>query len=136
MAQEPDNPCFSDTAQRLDGQSKPPAINNGLSVEMPLFRKNKPRLWFIQVEDRFVTAEITVDTTKFSHLVGVIHMEILDHVSDLKILLRSVAETYSDSVERQIRQLLTLIELGDSKPSHQLRRMRLLANSRVNNQFL
>lgn len=48
MEQKSDNPCFSGPARTLGGQS--PAINNRLSVKIPLLGKNKPHLWFIQIE--------------------------------------------------------------------------------------
>lgn len=114
--------------------------------KIPPFWKAKPQLWFTQIESQFITSNIRSQTTKFHTVVGALEMEILSQVADIvsspptvnpyDSLKRRIIETFSDSEEKQIRQLLTDMDLGDKKPSHLLRQMRELGSSSVGDQFL
>ncbi|GFQ93670.1 uncharacterized protein TNCT_139151 [Trichonephila clavata] len=57
-----------------------------------------------------------------------------DKYNELKV--RLIAE-FSDSANKQIRKLLSELQLGDDKPSHLLRKMRVLASgTSLNDDFL
>lgn len=75
MACTSDNPCFSDTAQ-MANREFPSSIKYLLYVKMLPFCVQTPSL----VYPGRSSIGITVDTTKFDHLVGALNMEILDHI--------------------------------------------------------
>lgn len=108
-----------------------------VAVKPPPFWKINPTLWFAQLEAQFKIANITVDDTKFNHVVSAIETDVLNSVSDIILnppqhekyntLKNRLIELHSESQESKIRTLLQGIELGDQRPSQLLTRMRSLA---------
>lgn len=118
-----------------------------VALKLPPFWKSNPTLWFAQLEAQFTIAGITVDATKFYHVISVVESDILNTVSD--IILNPTDETnkyaklkerlinlHSESEESKIRSLLQGQELGDQRPSQLLSRMRSLAGSSVGEPLL
>lgn len=117
-----------------------------VGLKLPPLWKNNIKLWFVQVESNFQIAGITQDVTKYNALIASIDPESLSAVSDIlynapveqkyDTLKQRLISEFSDSENRQIRKLLSELQLGDEKPSHLLRKMRQLANNSLNDDFL
>lgn len=117
-----------------------------VSVRVPPFWRQNPRLWFRQLESQFVTSAITSDSTKFHTLVGSIESNILNHVSHIveeppaegkyEALKTALLNEFVESEERRLRQLLENVNIGDNKPSGLLREMRDLACGKVSDELL
>lgn len=54
-----------------------------VSIRPPQFSKEKPAIWFIQMEAQFATSGITQDLTKFYHAVQALDATVLSEVSEL-----------------------------------------------------
>ncbi|XP_063635070.1 uncharacterized protein LOC134805774 [Cydia splendana] len=110
-----------------------------VSVKLPPFWADKPKVWFAQAECQFHVAGIKCDMTKFSHVISIIDQKLIGEIEDLvldppkedkyetlkKELIRRLAVSEQERVER----LVSEEELGDSKPSAFLRRLRSLAGT-------
>lgn len=117
-----------------------------VALKLPPLWKSNIKLWFIQVESNFEISGITNDLTKYNNLIAAIDPETLSAVSDILFnppvnakydaLKQRLIQEYSDSENRQIRKLLSELQLGDAKPSHLLRKMRELAGKSLNDDFL
>ncbi|XP_023225749.1 uncharacterized protein LOC111626567 [Centruroides sculpturatus] len=104
-----------------------------VAIRPPPFWKGNPNLWFAQLEAQFSINNITVDDTKFKHVVAAIEPEILNLVQDLilnppnqnkfSMLKARLIDIYSESETSKIRTLLQGLELGDQRPSFLLSRM-------------
>ncbi|KAL0130257.1 hypothetical protein PUN28_002095 [Cardiocondyla obscurior] len=111
------------------------------SCRLPAFWKDNPELWFFQVEAIFQIHRIVSDSSKFNMVVAKLDVDSLQEVADIikkppasgkyNRLKASILERLSDSADRQLRKLLTQLELGDRKPSQLLRHMRTLAGDRA-----
>ncbi|GFQ90223.1 uncharacterized protein TNCT_36671 [Trichonephila clavata] len=116
-------------------------------VKLPPIWTNNIKLWFVQAESNFALSAITNDQTKYNNIIAAIDPETLSSVSDIlfkppvtnkynELKERLIAE-FSDSANKQIRKLLSELQLGDDKPSHLLRKMRVLASgASLNDDFL
>lgn len=117
-----------------------------VAVKPPPFWKANPTLWFIQLEAQFALANITVDATKFHHVISVVESDVLNTVSDLILrppendkyiaLKDRLINLHSESEESKYRRLLQGQELGDQRPSQLLSRMRALAGDSVGDPLL
>ncbi|GFR08686.1 transposon Ty3-I Gag-Pol polyprotein [Trichonephila clavata] len=118
-----------------------------IAVKLPPIWTNNIKLWFVHSESNFALSAITNDQTKYNNIIVAIDPETLSSVSDIlfkppatnkynDFKERLIAE-FSDSANKQIRKLLSELQLGDDKPSHLLRKMRVLASgSSLNDNFL
>ena len=107
-----------------------------VSLKLPPFWPNNPRVWFAQVEAQFQTRNITQQQTKYAYVVSSLQPEIALEVRDLllecpgdspcDILKEELVKRTSASEQKRLHQLLIAEELGDRKPSQLLRRMRQL----------
>lgn len=87
------------------------------------------RLWIAQSDNAFTYNGITSDETKFSTLVANIDAKTLSHVSDIvlyppasdkyKMIAERPISEFEDSKHQKIKKLLTELQLGDYKPSHE-----------------
>lgn len=117
-----------------------------VAVKVPPFWRPNVKLWFMQLESQFVTANINVENTKFHYVLGAIESDVLNQVSDFlvslpnenkySLLKAKLIDEFSDSEARKARKLLTELQLGDRKPSALLREMRELAGTDISDQFL
>lgn len=119
---------------------------NRVSAKLPPFWNANPEIWFAQVEAQFIVAGITVDDTKFNHVIGNIDGKILSRVSDVVVappatdkysaLKAAILAAFADSQQKKSSKLLAEVELGDRKPSELLNEMRKLADNKVTDDFL
>lgn len=131
---------------RDDAPASTSAIAEIKNIKLPSFWQRDPVLWFAQVESQFHTNNVRADNTRYHTVVSALDCNVLQQVSDViasppannkyeTIKTRLIA-AYSDSQERQIKKLLTEVELGDQKPSQLLREMRALADNRISEDVL
>ncbi len=112
---------------------------NSVTIKIPPFWPFDPELWFAQVEAQFAIKQITVQNTKYSHVVAALSPEAATEVRDLilnppetdpyNVLKKSLIERVSLSKRSEIHQLLHAEELGDRKPSQLLRRLQQLSGN-------
>lgn len=117
-----------------------------VSIKIPPFSRNKPKIWFWQIESQFINCGIKAETTKYHYVVGALDADVAEQISD--IMEKELSATpYSDLKKRileefeltqasKAKKLLTELQLGDKKPSHLLREMRSLAGKNVTDEFL
>lgn len=129
-----------------DNKKEEKKMNNAevcrVSIKPPVFIKSDPELYFLQMEAQFQIANITLDTTKFNHVIASFEPQYLQSVSDIvrnppienkyqTIKQRLIAE-YTASDQRKLRQAIHEIELGDDKPSQLLKKLKDLAGISLN----
>lgn len=117
-----------------------------VGLKLPPIWKNNIKLWFVQVESNFQISGISQDLTQYNTLIASIDPESLSAVSDILLnppetnkyetLKQRLISEFSDSENKQIRKLLSELQLGDEKPSQLLRKMRELAHNSLNDDFL
>jgi hypothetical protein len=101
------------------------------------FWAERPSVWFAQAEAQFFLAGINSEKTKFFHVISQLDHRYAAEVEDIitsplerdpyTTLRTELVPRLSPSREQRIRQLLTLEEMGDRKPSQFLRHLRGLA---------
>lgn len=138
-------PNGQEIQQAASSQTDVPRIGR-VAIKVPPFWKANPRLWFRQIESQFFNAGITNDVTKYHTLVGAISSDVLSQVSDIilnpptrnmyETLRTRLEERFTDSEEKQLRKLLSEIELGDKRPTQLLREMQDLSAGRVSDAIL
>lgn len=110
------------------------------------FYPDKPSLWFSMLEGQFILANITNDTTKFYHAIGMLDHQNAVEVEDIiesppqsdkySKLKSELIKRLSASKERKVKQLLDHEQLGDRKPSQFLRHLQHLAGPNVPADFI
>ncbi|CAB0013452.1 unnamed protein product [Nesidiocoris tenuis] len=115
-------------------------------VKLPPFWRNRPDLWFAQVEANFDLAGITKDIIRYNNVIGQLDQDVMEHVSDIiskppafdlyPNLKARIIDIFAESEERKLRKLLVEAELGDQRPSQLLRKMKDLAAGRVSDEVL
>ncbi|XP_018375211.1 PREDICTED: uncharacterized protein LOC108768977 [Trachymyrmex cornetzi] len=106
-------------------------------IRLPTFWKNRPTLWFVQLESQFNTYRVRSDEIKYNAVIRHLDEPTMVTVTDIlenppatdkyKQLKEALIARFTDSKEKQMRTLLMGIELGDKKPSQLLREMKTLA---------
>jgi len=115
-------------------------------VRLPLFWRNRPKLWFVQLESEFSAYRIRSDDQKYNAVLRHLDEATSDIIADVlekppdfdkyEYLKRILIARLTDSEEKQLRTLLLGLELGDKKSSQLLREMKSLAGSRVSDDLL
>lgn len=142
-------PALAHLAQILQNlQAQPPQNReiSRVSVKPPAFCKEQPDLYFIQMESQFAVAGITVDQTKFHHVVSSLDAKYLQHVGEIirnppaankyEAVKKAIIDEFTDSDQKKVRTLIKEIELGDLKPSQLLKRMKELARDKINDDVM
>lgn len=117
-----------------------------VSVKYAPFNKDDPELWFAQLETQFQLSGVTLDGTKYGHLIAALDSETLKQIRE-RILDPPATEKYistknliiervSDSAKLKLDRLLSGLQLGDRKPSQLLREMQALAANQLNDNIL
>ncbi|XP_018358555.1 PREDICTED: uncharacterized protein LOC108758226 [Trachymyrmex cornetzi] len=129
-----------------DDPSNAARVVGRVSIRPPKFTKEKPVIWFIQMETQFATNGNTQDLTKFHHALQALDADVLAEVSELltnppefnkyEALKSCILREFQDSEEKRLKTLLNQTELGIQRPSHLLRRMRDLAENKVSDELL
>lgn len=74
---------FQQFIQNLAGQSTTNREVSRIGIKPPTFCQDQPDLFFIQMESQFAVAGITVDQTKYHHVISSLEAKYLLHVSDI-----------------------------------------------------
>lgn len=117
-----------------------------VSVKAPPFWKDNVELWFANIESQFTIAGITVDETKFHHLVASLDSELSSYVGDIiknppkengymQLKQRLIAQ-FTESETIRVKTLLSDMLLGDLKPSQLLLKMTQLNENRLSEDIL
>lgn len=127
----------------LDHTTDTDSIKN---VKIPIFWAHNPKLWFVHIEAQFHSNNIKGDVTKYYAVVSALDCNTLQQIADLlekppaskkyDALKAALIDAFSDSSERQLKKLLTEMELGDQRPSQLLRQMKSLAENKVTEDVL
>lgn len=111
-----------------------------LSLRVPPFWRDKPRLWFISFEA--ATRDLKKsEAQKAQMVIAQLQKEDIEQICDLlydppadhqyTAIKDRLISVYEESDSKQLQKLLSDMELGDQKPSQLLRRMRNLAHKKV-----
>ncbi|KAL1446948.1 hypothetical protein WDU94_003629 [Cyamophila willieti] len=130
------------TQQQEENQQQ---LVSRVTVKVPPFWKKNVEIWFLQVESQFSISNITTEVTKYHHILASLDSDIAETISDL-ICKPLSNHPYTDLKNRLVKQfanseqtkfkLLQEIELGDSKPTTFLQRLRQLADDNVSETYL
>ncbi|PNF31836.1 hypothetical protein B7P43_G08919 [Cryptotermes secundus] len=98
-----------------------------IAVRLPPFWGDRPAVWFAQAEAQFTLAGISSERTKFCHVISQLDQRYASEVEDIitsppeggpyTLLRTELVRRLFPSPEQRIRQLLTVEEIGDRKPS-------------------
>ncbi|KAK3916941.1 Cobyric acid synthase [Frankliniella fusca] len=114
----------------------PPAAVSRISVKLPPFWRDRPTLWFSQVEAQFSLAGITQEATKYAYVVSHLDEKYANEVDIITsppaenpytTLKTALIKRVSLPEDQRIKQLLIDEDIGDRKPSQYLRHLRSLA---------
>lgn len=116
-----------------------------LQARIPPFWRQRPSLWFKQFEAA-VSAQKISEQHQYNIAVTMLERNDIEMVSDIilnppatgqyKALKNRLITAYEESEHQQLQKLLTGLELGDQKPSHLLRRMRVMGGKLLNDDAL
>ncbi|CAE1291681.1 unnamed protein product [Acanthosepion pharaonis] len=105
---------------------------------MPAFNSNT-QTWFLQLDAIFQARHVTSQQSKFASVVEKLPAEVAAEVADIltnlptdklyEVLKQAILRRTGCSEECKIKDLLTNLTIGDSKPSQLLRRMQSLLGS-------
>lgn len=109
------------------------------NVRLATFWRNRPKLWFAQLESEFTAYRVRTDDTKYSAVIRHLDEQTMIAVADIleqppaqnkyEMLKNTLISRFSVSQEKQLRTLLGAMELGNKTPSTLLREMRTLAGT-------
>ncbi|GBP26675.1 hypothetical protein EVAR_23445_1 [Eumeta japonica] len=121
-------------------QTRPDIANISLSLRIPPFYHDRPRLWFYSFE------AATNDSKKGDHqkaqlVIAQLEKEVIEQITDFlynpppneqyKATKERLISAYEESDSRQFQRLLSETKLSDQKPTQLLRRMQDLARDRI-----
>ncbi|XP_039308631.1 uncharacterized protein LOC120358421 [Solenopsis invicta] len=121
-------------------------IFSGRIAKLPPFWKEEPDLWFLQVEAAFGIAGIVRDETKYQYIIAHADPLFLPHITSLlrqppaenkyETLKQRVLGAFTESEEVKLRKVLQGQQLGESKPTHFLQKIRNLAPVHVSDSII
>uniref|UniRef100_A0ABD2WHC7 DUF7041 domain-containing protein n=1 Tax=Trichogramma kaykai TaxID=54128 RepID=A0ABD2WHC7_9HYME len=130
-----------DAADAAAAAAAPSRYVNRVAVKLPAFWMDKPAIWFAQAEAKFALADVTVELTKYYHVISQLDVRAASEVEDIissppgrqpyTNLRQWLIERLSTSEEHRVHQLLHDEELGDRKPSQFLRHLKSLATPAI-----
>ena len=110
-----------------------------VSVKLPDFYPSQVRVWFRQAEANFALCNITVDATKYHHVVAKLPVMVAERVLDIidgpasdqtyAALKTRLLAAYAESDYERYSSLLDAGPLGDERPSEILDRMLAVAGA-------
>ena len=109
---------------------------SAVSVKLPPFWPDKAVLWFAQAEAQFLLRSITVDQTKFAHVMTMLDSKTAEYAMDIiwappendayGALKARLTGAYAFSEDERAERLLNMSGLGDKTPSQCLSSMLML----------
>lgn len=114
------------------------AENNvaAVSVKLPTFWVDKAAVWFVQTEAQFAMRNVTVDQTKYFHVVAALDQDVATRVLDLlqnppeqdkyQTLKDRLLQSFTLTESQRAASLLNINSLGDQKPSELMDKMLVL----------
>ncbi|GBM63117.1 hypothetical protein AVEN_68565-1 [Araneus ventricosus] len=131
---------------RLSESSNSYADVSAVAIKTPAFWREKPELWFAQLEYQFTLGNISVDSTKFHYVIAALNSDDLTCVLDLvlnppqtdsyiSLKTRLIAQN-ADYESVRLKKLLSGMELGDKMPSTLLYAMKSLAPDGISPELL
>ena len=110
---------------------------SAVSVKLPPFWCENPRLWFAQAESQFATRAVTVSLTKYHYVVSSLTQEAAARVMNLVesvppgsdpygVLKEALLSTFSLSEYQRAEAIANLPPLSDRKPSQLLAQLKIL----------
>ncbi|XP_046802100.1 uncharacterized protein LOC124418775 [Lucilia cuprina] len=140
ITQQRQNPQFIERNPILTNYS--PQSNYDLyatSVKLPQFWTNCPEAWFIHAEMQFTTKGISLDKTKYEHIITALPQEVIMTVLDIiqnpppnnlyNNLKKILVDRHSLSETSRLEKILSDSEIGNRKPSEFYRSLSLLAGN-------
>ena len=101
---------------------------SAISLKIPPFWPSDQEVWFAQVEATFTTRGISMQKTKFDHVIASLSPEVAVEIGDLilkpqtdhpfNVLRRELIRRTAKSEQHKLQQLFTAEQLGDHKPTH------------------
>lgn len=135
------NPCPTEEQSSSSAtHTNAEAAGISLSMRIPPFWRDRPRLWFISFEA--ATNDLKKGQAQLAQMViSQLERQDIEQIMDLlynppetdqyKTIKERLISAYEESDSRQFQKLLSEMELGDQKPTQLLRRMRNLARDKV-----
>jgi hypothetical protein len=121
----------------MEGTSNSTSEIARAAVQLPSFWSERSASWFTQAEAQFHLAGISNELTKFYHVISQLDEKYVAEVEDIinspprqdsyTTLKTELVKPLWPSRDQRTRQLFTLEEMGDRKPSQFLRHLRSLA---------
>lgn len=109
---------------------------SAIILNLPVFNSINVHVWFSQLTAIFQAKKITSQTARFAYVVEKLPPEIAIEISDLldnipidkpfDVLREAIIYRIGKSEERRINDLFNTLQLGQSKPTQLLRRMKNL----------
>ena len=126
----------TDTSQ-YDSAASQARIDHYRIPKIPIFFKNDPALWFVQVEVSLHSAQISVQSTKADVVIAALDYEVVTAIKDLITIVPRPADifvqiknriisTFAVSPESNLRKLLKGQVVTEGKPSLILNRLQNL----------
>lgn len=139
MTDEGSNQSQGVNGDQSQGDNDQSIEANAVRVKLPTFWSNNPITWFIQAEAQFSLGRITIDSSKYYHVVATLPQDVAESISDLlqnppannmyAKLKSTLIERHSLSIEARIKKLISGEEIGDKKPSEYFRTLQRLAGN-------
>ena len=108
-------------------------MENAVSLKLPSFWSQQPRIWFAQAEGQFAIRKVTDEQTKFNYLVAALDQESATRALDVieeapvtnpyKMLKDRLLDSFQLSEYERASALLHMAPLGDQKPSQLMDKM-------------
>ena len=107
--------------------------DNAVSLKLPSFWAQQPRVWFAQAESQFAIRKITAAETKYHYVVAALDQEtatrVLDVIEEIptsnpyQTLKDRLLDSFQLSEYERASALLHMAPLGDQKPSQLMDKM-------------
>lgn len=122
-----------------ESQHNVPGELQTIRLKLAQFWPSSPITWFVQAEAQFSISRITLDSSKYYHVLAALPQEVVESILDFvqsppdKDLYAGIKklliDRHSQSEERRIERLLSSEQLGDRKPSDFYRSLKILAGN-------
>ncbi|XP_017464639.1 PREDICTED: uncharacterized protein LOC108358028 [Rhagoletis zephyria] len=143
--QSTDNADMSDNAAVAENKCLTGELQHN-SIKPPVFCKQRPDLYFLQMESSFAITRVKSDETKYHYVISSLDAEAIMQIADIvsnpsatekyEAVKKALIAEFTDSDQRKIRKLIKESELGDLKSTQLLKRMKALARDKLSDDVL